>query len=297
MENIIVGKEFTQGERFRMALILGPAWGLTGIGMGKSTGYVVEKLGYNPSEPEALEKFNQLKYGFFDQLLGWGFGTDTAYAERAAPLGQVKDTLRKLKEESLMTTLLGPSGEIFGDMKSAVTNAIMSMIGGRPESVREDLTSLVRNISTVDKTVKIVELIETGNYKGRTRKQVVSNLDKGDAAAVLFGATPAPVQNYYDFNEMVFEENAEVKKLTSRLEQKARLATDLLTNGDEGDIVRGDKLWIEISEELWSSNLSYQLKTSIQNRLVNVNAIPNWFKNAQRLDLGPDAALLGQQLY
>jgi|9_EtaG_2_1085328.scaffolds.fasta_scaffold00728_4 hypothetical protein len=297
MENIVVGREFTQGERFRMALILGPAWGLTGIGMGKSTGYVVEKLGYNPSEPEALEKFNQLKYGFFDQLLGWGFGTDTAYAERAAPLGQVKDTLRKLKEESLMTTLLGPSGEIFGDMKSAVTNAIMSMIGGRPESVREDLTSLVRNITTVDKAVKIVELIETGNYKGRTRKQVVSNLDKGDAAAVLFGATPAPVQNYYDFNEMVFEENAEVKKLTSRLEQKARLATDLLTNGDEGDIVRGDKLWIEISEELWSSNLSYQLKTSIQNRLVNVNAIPNWFNNAQRLDLGPDAALLGQQLY
>ena len=297
MENIVVGREFTQGERFRMALILGPAWGLTGIGMGKSTGYVVEKLGYNPSEPEALEKFNQLKYGFFDQLLGWGFGTDTAYAERAAPLGQVKDTLRKLKEESLMTTLLGPSGEIFGDMKSAVTNAIMSMIGGRPESVREDLTSLVRNITTVDKAVKIVELIETGNYKGRTRKQVVSNLDKGDAAAVLFGATPAPVQNYYDFNEMVFEENAEVKKLTSRLEQKARLATDLLTNGDEGDIVRGDKLWIEISEELWSSNLSYQLKTSIQNRLVNVNAIPNWFDNAQRLDLGPDAALLGQQLY
>ena len=297
MENIVVGREFTQGERFRMALILGPAWGLTGIGMGKSTGYVVEKLGYNPSEPEALEKFNQLKYGFFDQLLGWGFGTDTAYAERAAPLGQVKDTLRKLKEESLMTTLLGPSGEIFGDMKSAVTNAIMSMIGGRPESVREDLTSLVRNISTVDKTVKIVELIETGNYKGRTRKQVVSNLGKGDAAAVLFGATPAPVQNYYDFNEMVFEENAEVKKLTSRLEQKARLATDLLTSGDERDIVRGDKLWIEISEELWSSNLSYQLKTSIQNRLVNVNAIPNWFNNAQRLDLGPDAALLGQQLY
>jgi hypothetical protein len=297
MENIVVGREFTKMERLRMGLILGPAWGLTGIGMGKSTGYVVEKLGYNPSEPEALEKFNQLKYGFFDQLLGWAFGTETAYAERAAPLGQVKDTLRKLKEEPLMTTLLGPSGEIFGDMKSAVTNAIMSMLGGRPQSVREDLTSLVRNLSTVDKYVKIKELIETGNYKGRTRKQVVSNLDKGDAAAVLFGATPAPVQNYYDYQEMVFEETAAVKKLTSRLEQKARLATDLLTNGDEGDIIRGNKLWVEISEELWSSNLSYELKTSIQDRLVNVNAIPNWFRNAQRLDLGPDAALLGQQLY
>ena len=196
-----------------------------------------------------------------------------------------------------MTTLLGPSGEIFGDMKSAVTNAVMSMIGGRPQSVREDLTSLVRNLSTVDKGIKIIELIETGNYKGRTRKQVVSNLSKGDAAAVLFGATPAPVQNYYDFQEMVRDENASVRKLTSRLEQKARLATDLLTNGDERDIIRGNKLWEEISEELWSSNLSYQLKTSIQDRLVNVNAIRNWYKNAQRLDLGTDAELLGQQLY
>ena len=143
----------------------------------------------------------------------------------------------------------------------------------------------------------IKELIETGNYKGRTRKQVLSGLSKGDAAAVLFGATPAPVQNYYDVQEIIYDKNDAVKKLTSRLEQKARLATDLLTNGDESDIIRGDKLWKEITEELWSSNLSYQLKVSIQDRLVNVNAIPNWFKNAQRLDLGPDAALLGQQLY
>lgn len=220
MENIVVGREFTQGERFRMALILGPAWGLTGIGMGKSTGYIVEKLGYNPSEPEALEKFNQLKYGFFDQLLGWGFGTETAYAERAAPLGQIKDTLRKLKEEPLMTTLLGPSGEIFGDMKSAVTNAVMSMIGGRPESVREDLTSLVRNLSTVDKYVKIKELIETGNYKGRTRKQVLSGLGKGDAAAVLFGATPAPVQNYYDVQEIIYDKNDAVKNSPQGLNKR-----------------------------------------------------------------------------
>lgn len=105
------------------------------------------------------------------------------------------------------------------------------------------------------------------------------------------------MQNYYDVQEIIYDKNDAVKKLTSRLEQKARLATDLLTNGDESDIIRGDKLWKEITEELWSSNLSYQLKVSIQDRLVNVNAIPNWFKNAQRLDLGPDAALLGQQLY
>jgi hypothetical protein len=98
---------------------------------------------------------NMIKYGLFDQLLGWGLGTETAYAQRAAPLGQVTDTYRKLFDESLITTLFGPSGEIAEDFSSAGVNAIRSMFGGRTEMVREDLTQVVRNLSTVDKIVKM----------------------------------------------------------------------------------------------------------------------------------------------
>ena len=297
MENIAVGRNFTAGERARMFLVMGPMWGLTGLGIGRTAGYVTEKLGYASDDPQAIEAHNMIKYGLFDQLLGWGLGTETAYAQRAAPLGQITDTYRKLFDESLITTLFGPSGEIAGDFKVAGVNAIRAMFGGRTEMVREDLTQLVRNLSTVDKIVKIRELIETGNYRSRTRKLVVGGLEPNAAAAVLMGATPAPVQNYYDYQEMVFKKNEKYLEIRNRLKSKAERAMALLREGDQEDFLRGSKLWEEINDELWAMPLSNELKISLQNSLVNVGQIPDVMKNAHKLDLSYSAGLLLQQMY
>jgi hypothetical protein len=173
-----------------MFMVMGPMFGLTGLGAGKMAGYVVEQMGYNPDDPDTVKVFNRIKYGAIDALLSNLLGTETAYAQRVAPLGQMQDTYKKLFEESFVTTLFGPSGEISSDMVAVASNAVGAMMGGRSEMVREDLTQLVRNLSTVDKAVKIRELIETGNYRSRTRRLVVGNLDPEAAAAVLFGATP-----------------------------------------------------------------------------------------------------------
>ena len=231
-----------------------------------------------------------------DALLSNTLGTETAYAQRVAPLGQIQDTYRKLFDESLLTTLFGPSGEISKDMVSVGVNAVKAMVGGRPQMVREDLTQLVRNLSTVDKYVKVRELIETGNYRSRTRKLVVSGLDPRAAAAVIFGATPAPVQNYYDYKEMVFKENNRYKDMSKRLKAKATLAINLLTEGDESDMIRGTKLWDEINDEIWSSNLSNLLKARLQKSLINVTAVPDIMKNSLRIGLEFDAQLLNQQI-
>lgn len=296
LENIAVGRNFTTAERIRMFLVMGPMFGLTGLGAGKMAGYVVEQMGYNPDDPETVKVFNRVKYGAIDALLSNLLGTETAYAQRVAPLGQMQDTYKKLFEESFVTTIFGPSGEIASDMAAVASNAVGAMMGGRTEMVREDLTQLVRNLSTVDKAVKIRELIETGNYRSRTRRLVVSDLDPEAAAAVLFGATPAPVQNFYDYNEMVFKKNQQYRDMSTRLKQKATLALSLLTEGDEGDMIRGTKLWEEINDEIWSSNLSNQLKTSLQKSLVNVASVPDIMKNAIRIGLDYDAQILQQQM-
>ena len=256
MENIVVGRNFSAGERTRMFLVMGPMFGLTGLGAGRMAGYFTEQLGYDSSDPQAIETHNRLKYGLIDALLSNLLGTETAYAQRVAPLGQIQDTYKKLFDDSLLTTLFGPSGEISKDMGAVAVNAIKAMVGGRTEMVREDLTQLVRNLSTVDKYVKVQELIESGNYRSRTRKLVVSNLDPSAAAAVLFGATPAPVQNYYDYQEMIFKKNNRYRDMSKRLKSKATLALSLLTEGNESDMIRGTKLWEEINDEIWSSSLS-----------------------------------------
>ena len=153
-----------------------------------------------------------------DGLLSNALGTETAYATRVAPIDQFFDTHKKLTEESFFTALLGPSGEISRDMLAVASTAVTSLVSGRTEMVREDLTQLVRNLSTFDKAVKIRQLIETGSYRSRTRKEAVSNLDPMSAAAVLFGATPAPVQNYYDYTEMVYDKNNYYKDMRKRLQ-------------------------------------------------------------------------------
>ena len=295
LENITVGRNFTAGERARMFAVMGPMYGMTGLGIGQMAGYVTERLGFDPDAPETVTTFNRIKFGVVDALLSNLLGTETAYATRVAPVDQLIDTWRKLFDEEFMTVIAGPSGEITRDMYQVGVSAISAIFGGRSSMAREDLTQLVRNLSTADKIFKIKELIETGNYRSRTRKMSVGGLGPADAAAVIFGATPAPVQNYYDYTEMVFREGDASRKLEKRLREKANYAITLLTNGDKDDMVKGEKLYNEVNDELWSSNLTNQLKVSIQKRLMRGEAIPDIMRNASRLGLKYDAQLLSQQ--
>ena len=302
LENIVVGRNFTAGERARMFAVMGPMYGLVGLGAGQMTGYVTEKMGYNANDDETVKVFNRVKYGVMDAVLSNFYSTvsgedvETAYAQRVAPLGQIQDTYKKLFEESFFTTLFGPSGEIAGDMLSVASNALRAMYGGRTETVREDLTQLVRNLSTADKLYKVKEIIETGNYRSRTRKIAVGGLSPADGAALLFGATPAPVQNYYDYSEMVFKENQTVRDLRNRLQGKANYAVRLLTEGDKDDMIRGTKLFEEITDEIWASNLSNTLKIQLQNSMTRGETFPDIMKNAMRLGLGYEAQVMQQQM-
>ena len=70
----------------------------------------------------------------------------------------------------------------------------------------------------------------------------------------------------------------------------------LLTEGDNNDIIRGTKLWEEINDEIWSSNLSNKLKLELQRSIVRVDQIPDIYRNALRLGLEHDAQLLQQQI-
>jgi len=296
MENIVVGRNFTAGERARMFMVMGPMFGLTGLGAGKMATYFTEQLGYDPSDENAVETHNRIKYGLIDALLSNTLGTETAYATRVAPVDQFFDTHKKLTEESFFTALFGPSGEISRDMLGVASSAVKATIGGRPEMVREDLTQLVRNLSTVDKAIKIKELIETGSYRSRTRKEVVGNLEPMAAAAVLFGATPAPVQNYYDYQEMVYKKNDYYRDMSKRLRSKATLADSLLTEGDKDDMIRGLKLRNEISDEIDSSRLSSTLKMELQKSLIDPDSVINYYRNAIRLGIEYETDLLNQQM-
>jgi len=60
-------------------------------------------------------------------------------------------------------------------------------------------------------------------------------------------------------------------------------------------MLRGTKLWEEISDQIWSSNYSNELKGQLQRGVVRVDSVPDIMRNAMRLGLEFDAELLNQQ--
>ena len=71
--------------------------------------------------------------------------------------------------------------------------------------------------------------------------------------------------------------------------------SSLLTTGNKDDMIRGTKLWEEINDTIWSSNLSNRLKLELQRSLIRVEILPEIMRNAMRLGLEYDAELLTQQ--
>ena len=297
MENIAIGRNFTGKERGMMLAVLGPMYGLTGMGMGRFAGYVTEKMGFSSDDPESVKMFNSVKYGLIDRLLSESLGVETAYAKRVAPIEQVEDTMKKLFTDEFYKVILGPSGEIGGDMMAAALSTLGALMSGQTSIAREDLTQLLRNISTVDKAAKIDELIESGNYRSRTRKLSVGGLPEVPSAlAVTFGATPAPVSNFYDYQDMSYKLDSKARKLEKKLRSKADYALRLMVEGDDKDFEKGRKLYEEIQDKIWSSSMSGKLKSDMARRMFRGENLPDVMRNAIRLKLEVDANFLRSQM-
>ena len=302
MSAITVGREFTLAEKARMAAVLGPMWGMTGLGYGQATGYIMDKLGYDPNDPTAVDTFNFIKYGMGDWLLGEFLGTDTAYAERVAVIGAPIQTVKDLLSGSVIEALFGPSGQIGTDLVSGIVKTVSLGFGNRDFTFSEEVTKTLRNISTFDKIVKIRELIRSGDYLSRTYRQAAGNFEEagqraGAVAAVAFGATPAPVQNWYDFNEIIYSANDDYKQIETELLNSARAAIHKLNSSDPNEIVQGQGLWTETLDILWASPLSNELKLQIENRMMSVDQYREILTNAYKLgaDAYYNAVIMEQQ--
>jgi len=272
---------------------------LTGVGSGHMTGYIVEKMGYEADDPDAVTAYNNLKYGLMDEVLSYLLGTETAYATRVAPIDQFFDVFQGFKEDSVLETLFGPSGAIVNDMRKPISNALgYIMTEGSWELLKDDAMQVARNISTVDKIFKVRELIDSGDYMSKTSKSPVRGLGPNDALSVAFGATPAPVQNFYDFKDIQYKETAIVKETRTRLQQKARVALNLLNSGSKDDMMRGDRMWEAINAEISLSPLSKKNKASITRSLVTANDILDLMRTVSGLTPATkfEARILNQQV-
>ena len=299
LENITIGRDFTVGEKLGMAAVMGPLWGLTGMGLGSTAGFITEKMGFDPDDPEAVKFYNDIKYGLGDHLIGEFLGVDTAYAERVSPLGQLGDVFTGLFEDSLVETLFGPSGSISYDIWSGLTRVLSSAKGSRWYIFNEDLEYTLRNISTVDKVIKVRELIFTGQYQSRTNRTAAGTFEGDErmsaAGAVAFGSQIAAVNNWYDYNEIVREANQEYLGYRNEILELSRQALTDMTSSNPEDLANGIELYGQTMDYLWTLPLSNELKLSIQRSMVNSDQQMQIMRNAIRLGLSSEARIMEQQ--
>jgi len=269
LENLVLGRDFSKAERSRLALVNLAMFGTTATGFGSATAFALSKIGVDPSNPEAISTHNLVKYGLFDKLLSEVVGEKVSYGTRAAPFAQFFTTYRDIFiDKNLVGAATGPSGEIVYDTLTLVPKVMTAFFDDRPWMAISDLTTVLRNVKTVDTFAKMIEIIETGQYRSKNRGLAAEDLKPEAAFGVLIGATPMVVLNNYDAKSIIYSEDAKYKETRKYLKTKADTAMELIRTGESSKMARGVQLWEEIKDIVDVAPFSEELRQGLRRNLV-----------------------------
>lgn len=216
---VIGGGGLNAGERARLGIMMTLLGGTSGVAMGGVADYVGEKFGVAPDSPA----YAGLKYGMIDAMLSYslsaasGENIRTALGTRIAPFTAFTDLYRKVTEESTLTALGGPSGEIVGGAATAGLNALMGgwdliVNGGGygPETFKKDMARVLRTPSGIDNIWKATEMMRTGVYRSKTGTTLDFEFSDAEAALQALGMTNFKVAEFYDRKGKLWREAKEL---------------------------------------------------------------------------------------
>ena len=277
MEAVFVGRDFTAAERARLFAALGPMYGLTGLGLEHSAGYVAEKMGVEPDS----SLYVGLKYGVLDWMASEA-DVPVALGTRLAPIGALTDVYKKIFEEETITALGGPSGEITGGIVSAFMDAFESLYNGHTVSLTEDMMKVIRQPSGIDNIAKAIGILNNGIY--RSKNGIVSPGEMGVSEALItgLGFTPQQVVEFYSLKGQVYSDKKTLSQVRKEVNRKTELAFRLINSNDDNDIDRGIKLMREIHETISLSGLSFKDQLSLR-RSATSRMEADWHRISKHL--------------
>ena len=273
LETVFVGRNFTVAERARLFAVLGPMYGLTGFGAGNAADYIGEKLGIKPDS----NMYITLKYGMLDGLIGaLGGDVEIGLGQRLAPVGAITDTYKKIFDESAYGALAGPSGEIAGNLYTAVMDSVASLLHGHTATLTDDVVKILRQPSGLDNIAKAIGIFNNGIYRSKNGIALESEMTVGDGIVALTGFTPLEVVENYSRLGQIYTSN---KKFADFRKEVNRDAENIfaLMEGDRSDVDKAIQLMQELEERISFSGFSFsqtsQLRSSTRTSLEG-----NWSK-------------------
>lgn len=265
VENVVLGRGFTKGERARMTLMMGSMGGATGAFLGGAADEVSEKYGLDPSGPAAVG----LRYGLVDAVLTYGLqgltGEElrTAFGTRIAPLTAFTDLHRKVTEESAVTALGGPSGEIVGGGASALFSSLKALVTGQQMTAWEDVQRVLRTPSGVDNIWKATTIANEGVYRSKSGTEIPLEFSDWEAAMQAVGLTNYRVADFYGERTSAFRENRKMRSFRKEIENDFQAALRMW----DKDEVRAREFMGEIFARIEAAPFSPQDKNSLRRSL------------------------------
>lgn len=237
-EAVLIGRGFTAGERARMAGAMTLLYGATGLG--------IEKEMDTPESPEQV----LLKYGLPDAILS-AFGIDSAVAPRMSVVGGFIDMYRRLREDSFLEVLGGPTATLGANGLQAFARVLQSIGGKSFYTLDEELVNMIRAASAGNNTVAAIGIFKHGVLTSRDGASRFSDLGFSHTEAImkLLGVTTLKETEFWNAKEVMWRDQSDVKKEIKFLSPKFEsLAIELRTAYANNDLARVEELEGEMKQ-------------------------------------------------
>ena len=291
LDNILIGRDLTKGERARMLATNTVMFGTRGMGFPPKVTAAMVAMGIDPEDPNSTDALNAVKFGLFDWVLSQGVGSDVSLGTRIAPLGGLVQQYTELfAEDPVWSTLGGPSAQIGTEGYTSLKNALSAVIGGHNQVAAEEFTIMMRNIKSADIYFKVAELIETGEYRSKRRSLAGTFSDEEVnvpfVASIIGGATPMKVLNHYDAKDISYKEDAKFKDARNRIDRWASKGLALIETGDPAKIKEGGELYTDAMNLIEDGGFSIENQTKLYRAIVRLDTMADLIKRARGQSAG-----------
>jgi hypothetical protein len=164
------------------------------------------------------------------------------------------------------------------------------LVGGHNQVAYEDFKVMMREVKTIDLYSKVVELIETGEYRSKRRSMAGSfseeEVSLGLVASVFGGATPMKVLNFYDAKDISYKEDAKFKDARRRIDTWASKGLALISTGEPDKIKEGKELYNDALNLIEDGGFSTENQTKLYRAVVRLDTMTDLVRRARGQSAG-----------
>lgn len=291
-EGIFIGKDLTPAERMKLAVMVGPFYGMTGIGLSSTTSSAIDA--FNSYLPEDFQveagsdAYRFIKNGPIDALFAWADDTlfgdqapEVSVASRVSLGDGVMDTFRNYRDANIFETIGGAGGGKAGSTLVDFAQTLGAIKRGDDVLVNEKTLELFRNFKFVDNLSKAYGIWQHGVYSSKTGARVDANFTSMDALFTAAGIPLEEVQQVYDSKDIIYNTNATYRAYSKEIDNRINLFWDAVNdrNAEKANEIL-ESIHLSVSR---MTGLPPELRDKLRNQVLQGFSGTTTFEQVQKL--------------